>query len=154
MQVLNSASMFGTETVRVRPFNVYGPGEHYTPYRGVVPAFIYKALHHEPYTVFKGHKRTFEYVNDVCVTLGNLTENFKAGEVYNLGGDDQYEIRYLSDTILKQLGIDDRLVTYKEAEQFTTRVKKSDSSKAKRDLHHQCSTSLDEGIVNTIAWMR
>jgi len=154
MQVLNSASMFGTETVRVRPFNVYGPGEHFTPYRGVVPAFIYKALHGQPYTVFKGHKRTFEYVNDVCATLGNLTENFKPGEVYNLGGDDQYEIKYLSDIILKHLGMDDRLVTYKEAEPFTTRVKKSDSSKAKNDLRHKCTTSLDLGIKNTIDWMR
>ncbi|MCJ7633226.1 NAD-dependent epimerase/dehydratase family protein, partial [Candidatus Bathyarchaeota archaeon] len=27
MQILNSATMFGTESVRVRLFNVYGPGE-------------------------------------------------------------------------------------------------------------------------------
>ena len=31
LQILNSAGMFGTETVRVRLFNVYGPREHYTP---------------------------------------------------------------------------------------------------------------------------
>jgi len=35
LQVLNSADMFGTETVRVRPVNAYGPHEHYSPYRGV-----------------------------------------------------------------------------------------------------------------------
>lgn len=40
MQVLNSAAMFGTETVRVRPVNAYGPHEHYSPYRGVIPTFI------------------------------------------------------------------------------------------------------------------
>jgi dTDP-glucose 4,6-dehydratase len=44
LQVLNSAAMFGTETVRVRPVNAYGPHEYYSPYRGVIPAFIYKAL--------------------------------------------------------------------------------------------------------------
>ncbi len=44
MQILNSAAMFGTETVRVRLFNVYGVGEHYTPYRGWIPKFIYKAM--------------------------------------------------------------------------------------------------------------
>jgi len=32
-------------------FNVYGVGEHYTPYRGWIPQFIYKALRNEPYTV-------------------------------------------------------------------------------------------------------
>jgi dTDP-glucose 4,6-dehydratase len=31
-QIMNSASMFGTETVRVRLFNTYGPGEYFTPY--------------------------------------------------------------------------------------------------------------------------
>jgi len=34
MQILNSAAMFGTETVRMRLFNVYGAGEHYTPIVG------------------------------------------------------------------------------------------------------------------------
>ena len=62
LQIINSAKMFGTETVRVRLFNVYGPGEHYTPYRGWIPKFIYKALKDEPYTVYLGHKRTLEYV--------------------------------------------------------------------------------------------
>jgi len=41
LMCLNSAKMFGTETVRVRPVNCYGPHEHYSPYRGVVPLFIY-----------------------------------------------------------------------------------------------------------------
>lgn len=43
MQILNSAEMFGTQTLRVRLVNAYGPHEHYSPYRGVVPMFIYRA---------------------------------------------------------------------------------------------------------------
>src|SRR5438093_990739 len=31
LMCLNSAEQFGTETVRVRPVNCYGPGERYTP---------------------------------------------------------------------------------------------------------------------------
>ncbi|NIN52398.1 MAG: NAD-dependent epimerase/dehydratase family protein, partial [Nitrososphaeria archaeon] len=65
LQILNSAEMHGTEAVRVRLFNVYGPGEHYTPYRGWIPKFIFKGLRGEPYTVYLGHKRTLEYVEDV-----------------------------------------------------------------------------------------
>jgi len=154
MQVLNSAAMFRTETVRIRLFNVYGPGEHYTPYRGVVPTFIYKALHNQPYTVYRGHRRTFEYVKDICNTLGNLTENFKPGEVYNLGGEEQYDIKHLSDLILMHLAKDDRRVTYKDAEPFTTETKKGESSKAKRDLRHSCKTTLDQGIRETVSWMQ
>lgn len=154
MQIINSAKMFGTETVRVRLFNVYGPGEHYTPYRGFIPKFIYKALHDEPYTVYLGHKRTLEYVEDICRALANITENFKAGEVYNLGGDEQYSIKYISDLILKCLGKDDSKVTYMEAEPFTTKVKTPDSTKAKRDLGFEITVKPEEGIPKTIEWFK
>jgi len=154
LQILNSAAMFGTETVRVRLFNVYGPGEHYTPYRGWVPKFIFKALHDESYTVFLGHKRTLEYVEDVCRALANIMGNFKAGEVYNLGGDEQYEIKFVSDLILKNLGKDDSKVTYKEAEPFTTRVKTPDSSRAKRDLGFRLAVPVEEGMKRTVEWFK
>lgn len=154
LQILNSASMFGTETVRVRLFNVYGPGEHFTPYRGFIPKFIFKALHDEPYTVFLGHKRTLEYVGDICRSLANIIDDFRHGEVYNLGGDEQYEIKYVSDLILRCLGRDDSKVTYKEAEPFTTKVKTPDSSKAKRDLKFKLTIPPEEGIRRTADWFK
>ena len=73
LMCMNSAKMFGTETVRVRPVNCYGPGEHYTPYRGFIPKFIYHALFNKPYTVFKGHKRIIDYVEDSCRTWVTVT---------------------------------------------------------------------------------
>lgn len=154
LQIMNSAAMFGTETVRVRLFNVYGPGEHYTPYRGWIPKFIFKALHDEPYTVYLGHKRTLEYIEDICRTLANIIDNFKPGEVYNLGGDKQYEIKYVSDIILKCLNKDDSKVIYKEAEPFTTRIKTPDSSKAKKDLGFKLTVSVEEGIRRTVEWFK
>ena len=41
MQVRNSALQYGTETVVVRLFNTYGPGEYYSPYRSVNCRFLY-----------------------------------------------------------------------------------------------------------------
>ncbi len=156
MQALNSTAMFGAETVRVRPVNAYGPHEHYSPYRGVIPVFIYKALKDLPYTVYMNHKRIFDYVEDTSRTLANIVENFKAGEVYNIGGkkDWETEIKHVSDLILGYLGKDDSKVEYKEAEPFTTRVKKIDFSKAINDLKHDPRTSLEEGIPKTIEWVR
>ncbi|MEM0085045.1 MAG: NAD(P)-dependent oxidoreductase [Candidatus Methanomethylicia archaeon] len=154
MMIKNSAMQYGTETVIVRPFNVYGPGEHYHPYRGFIPKFIYHALHDLPYTVYLGHKRTLEYVDDVCKAVANIVDNFKAGEIYNLGGDEQYEIKYISDLILKYLGKDDSKVTYKEAEPFTTKIKKPDSSKAKKDLNFRLTVKPEEGIPRTIEWFK
>jgi dTDP-glucose 4,6-dehydratase len=154
LQILNSAAMFQTESVRVRLFNVYGVGEHYTPYRGWIPKFIYKALRGEPYTVYLGHKRTLEYVEDLCRTLANIIGNFKPGEIYNLGGDTQYDIKYVSDLILMNLKKDDSKVSYKEAEPFTTKIKTPDASKAKRDLDFKLTISAEEGIRRTVKWFK
>ncbi len=156
LQVLNSADMFGTETVRVRPVNAYGPHEYYSPYRGMIPAFIYKALNDDPYTVYLGHRRIFDYVEDTCRTFANIVDNFKPGEVYNVGGKEEWEheIKYVSDLILRCLGKDDSKVTYKEAEPFTTKVKHMDFSKIRRDLSHDPKVPLEEGIPRSIEWMK
>ncbi|MBI2847775.1 MAG: NAD(P)-dependent oxidoreductase [Chloroflexi bacterium] len=156
LQVLNSATMFGTETVRVRPVNAYGPHEHYSPYRGVIPNFIYKALRDQPYSVYMGHKRIFDYVEDTCRTFANIIDNFKPGEVYNVGSreDWEHDIKYVSDLILKYLGKTDAKVTYKQAEPFTTRVKHMDFSRIRRDLNHNPQVPLEEGIPKTIEWMK
>jgi dTDP-glucose 4,6-dehydratase len=154
LQIINSATMYNTESVRIRLFNVYGPGEHYTPYRGWIPKFIYKGLHDEPYTVYSGHKRTLEYIEDITRTISKIPDNFKAGEVYNLGGDTQYEIKKVSDLILKILNKDDSKVSYREGEPFTTKIKTPDSSKAKKDLNFKLTIPIEEGLKRTVTWFK
>src|SRR4030042_1987337 len=111
LMCMNSAKMFGTETVRVRPVNCYGPGEHFTPYRGFIPKFIYHALHDKPYVVYRGHKRKIDFVEDSCRTWSNIVDNFMPGEVYNVGGRPEWEknIEEYSDMILNALGKDTKL---------------------------------------------
>jgi len=156
LQVLNSAKMFGTKTVRVRPLNCYGPHEYYSPYRGVIPIFVYRALKGLPYTVYKNHYRIFDYVEDTCRTLANIIENFIPGEVYNIGGKEEWivDIKYLSDLILKHLNKTDKLVIYKEMESFTTRIKKVDFSKIRNDLKHEPKIPIEEGIPRYIEWIK
>jgi len=154
MQVLNSAEQFGTESVRVRLFNVYGPGEYYSPYRSAICRFIYHALHDMPYKVFLRHHRTSLFVADVVRSLSNIIEKFKPGEVYNLGGEEYHDMKTVSDLILEYLGKSDDLVEYVETEPFTTRDKKVDISKAKRDLGHRYTVPLAEGIPRSIDWMK
>ncbi|HEC21802.1 MAG TPA: NAD(P)-dependent oxidoreductase [Chloroflexi bacterium] len=153
-QIMNSAARFGTETVRVRLFNTYGPGEPYSEYRSVICKFIYHALHDMPYTVYLGHHRSSTYIDDTVRTLANITENFKPGEVYNIAGDEYHDIKALSDMILAYLGKDDSLVEYLPFEAHNTRDKKADNSKAKRDLDHRCTVPLSEGIPRTIEWQK
>ncbi|MGD8584621.1 MAG: NAD(P)-dependent oxidoreductase [Chloroflexota bacterium] len=154
MQALNSAAMYGTETVRVRLFNTYGPGEYYSPYRSVNCLFCYRALHGIPYTVFRGHKRTSTFVTDAVLALANIVDNFKPGEVYNVGGGEFHDIETLSDYVLEASGADPGLVSFKDGEPFTTKKKRIDNKKVKRDLGFKSSVSLKEGVRRTIEWMR
>jgi len=155
LMCMNSSAMFGTETVRVRPTNCYGPHEHYSPYRGFIPKFIYHALFDKSYDVYVGHKRIIDYVEDSCRTFANICDNFLPGEVYNVGGRPEWEmdIKEYSDLVLNAVGKDDALVTYRDVEPFTTKVKRMDSSKATRDLKHNPRVSPEEGIRRTVEWM-
>ena len=154
MQVRNSAAQYGTETVVVRLFNTYGPGEYYSPYRSVNCRFLYCALNSLPWTVFRGHSRTSTYLADTVRTLANITNNFKTGETYNIGGVDLHSIEELSDIVLKVTGASSRLVNHRESEILTTKFKRVDTSKSVRDLDHKNSYSLEAGMRLTADWMR
>ena len=154
-QVLNSAKQYNTESVRVRLFNTYGPGENYSPYRSVICLFIYRALHDIPYIVYRGHKRTSTYITDCARTLANISNNFKPGKVYNIGGTDYHDIETASSIILKETGkFESELVEYRDSEILTTKHKIVDTTSSINDLSHETTIKLEEGIKNTVSWMR
>jgi dTDP-glucose 4,6-dehydratase len=156
LQCLNQAMMFGVEIVRVRPVGCYGPHEYYSPYRGVIPVFVYHALMEKKFVVHRGHQRIFDYVADTCRTLANIPNNFIPGEVYNVGGREEWaiSIEELASIVLEATGAGSGLAEYKEAEDFTTRVKIADSSKARRDLKHDPQIDTHEGICRYVDWVR
>lgn len=154
MQIRNSRIQFGTESVVIRLFNTYGPGEYYSPYRSVNCRFLYCALHGLPWVVFRGHARTSTYLADTVRTIANISNNFIPGESYNIGGNSEHTIEELSDTILKVTGASPSLVEYRDAEILTTKTKKVDTSKSVRDLDHKNSYGLEEGIRLTADWMK
>ena len=154
MQIRNSALQYGTESVVVRLFNTYGPGEYYSPYRSVNCRFLYCALNGLPWTVFRGHSRTSTYLADTVRTLANISSNFKAGETYNIGGNSLHTIEELSDVVLKITGANSSLAHYQESEILTTKLKKVDTTKSLRDLDHKNSYSLEDGMRLTADWMR
>lgn len=154
MQVRNSGTQYGTESVVVRLFNTYGPGEYYSPYRSVNCRFLYCALQGLPWVVFRGHSRTSTYLLDTVNTLCHIVSNFKPGETYNIGGNTCHTIEELSNVVLKVTGASPSLVEYRDSEILTTKAKLVDVSKAVRDLGHTDSFSLEEGMFMTAEWMR
>ena len=157
MQVMNSSRQFGTESVRVRLFNTYGPGEHYSPYRSVIGMFCYRLLHDQPITVYTGHTRTSTYIDDCARALGSIADRFAPGEVYNIAGDDYHTIEDAAEMVLQATGRQanrDQLVNFDDFEPLTTMHKKVDNSKAKAALEMQTTIDLYEGIQRTVDWMR
>jgi dTDP-glucose 4,6-dehydratase len=154
MQIRNSASRYGTESVVVRLFNTFGPGEYYSPYRSVNCRFLYCALHDLPWTVFRGHSRTSTFLPDTVRALANIVDNFKPGETYNIAGSNYHTIDELSSLVLKVTGASPDLVRWCDPEPMTTRHKFVDVTKAAADLDHRDTYTLEEGLRITAAWMR
>lgn len=155
MQIQNSRIQFGTETVTIRIFNTYGPGEWYHPFRSVNCLFTYNLLHGRPVTVYKGHTRTSTYIYDCVNTIANIIDNFKDGETYNISSKNRHSIEDLIQLILKETGADPSLVTYDENHEIlTTKHKIVDSVRARTDLNHQDTISLEDGVRETVNWMR
>jgi dTDP-glucose 4,6-dehydratase len=154
VQIMNFEKRYGSEIVRLRFFNAYGPGEYYHQYRSVVCLFAYRALHDLPYEVYKGYHRVFMYIDDFIPTLANACENFKPGEVYNVGGTEFVSVEHMSNLLLGHLGKSDDLVTYLPEDKHNVQNKKPDIAKAARDFGHDPSITLEEGIPKTVDWMR
>jgi dTDP-glucose 4,6-dehydratase len=156
LQIMNWQELHPeSEIVRVRLFDIQGPGEVYHAYRSVCAKFVYHALHGLPITVFKGHIRCGVYINDTIKALANIPDNFKNKEVYNLGGDVPYTIEELTNLIWDYTGADRNLITWvDEHEKATTKIKVADSSKAKKDLMFDPWTPLPEVVKRTVDWMK
>ncbi|MFZ5644673.1 MAG: NAD-dependent epimerase/dehydratase family protein [Bacillota bacterium] len=154
VQIINFMKRHDSPVVRLRLFNAYGPGEYYHPYRSVVCLFVYRALHKQPYQVFKGYYRVFMYIDDLITTMANVVKVFKEGEVYNIGGTDYRSVQELSDLVLEYTCADPGLAEYLPEDKHNTVSKRPDISKAVSDLNHKPLVLLEQGLPKTIAWMK
>ena len=154
VQVINFEKKYESPIVRLRLFNAYGPGEFYHSYRSVVCLFIYRALMGIPYEVYEGYYRVFMYVDDLISTIANVANNFKPGEVYNLGGTEYRSVKDLSESVLKYTNGDAKLVKYLPEDKHNTVSKRPDISKAMADLGHNPKVLLEQGLPITVEWMK
>jgi len=155
-QIRNAAREWKTRSMVLRFFNAYGPGEYYHPYRSVIALFCYRAMHSLPYTVFRGYHRVFQYVGDFIRTLANASERFAAGATLNIGGREYREVADAHKIISAQLGLDPYRphVTWADRDGHNTVNKRPDISRAVEILDHRPDTTLEDGIAETISWMR
>lgn len=154
IQCMNFERRFGSEIVRLRFFNAYGPGEYYHDYRSVVCLFCYRALHDLSYTVYENYHRVFMYIDDFIPTLASVVDNFVPGEVYNVGGQEFRSVEELSNIVRNYLGLDDSRVTYLPEDIHNVQSKRPDITKAREAFGHDLKVTLEDGVPRTIDWMR
>jgi UDP-glucuronate decarboxylase len=152
--------LYGTPVRIVRPFNVYGPRLRLDDGR-VVPDFVSDALSGRPIALLSDGRatRSFCYVSDFTVgLLLLLTAERAAGEVYNLGNDEEVTIREAAETLdaLPGVGVGVTFATSDDSEYLTDNPNRRcpDLTKTRSAIDWSPSISLREGLRRTLASYR
>lgn len=154
MQIQNFADRYDTQTMVLRFFNAYGPGERYHSYRSVVCLFAYRLLTGQPITVYDGYQRVFMYVGDFIPTLANAVDQFTPGITVNVGGDEFVDVAEMAAQLVEITGADPALVTHLPFDAHNVTSKRPDIQKAAYLLSHNPSTTLAKGLPLTVKWLR
>ena len=151
------SSLYGLEVVCLRYFNVFGPRQDpSSPYSGVISIFAERMLAGSAPTVFGdgGQSRDFVYVDNVveanmraCATPGI------AGRVYNIGCGRSASLLELVAALNRVLGTAIE-PEFAPARPGDVRISLADITRAQRELGYEPVVHFEEGLEQTLAWMR
>ena len=146
---------FGMHVAIVRPYNCYGPGDHFFPEpTHVVPSLIRRVVDGEnPVTVWgTGNQiRAFLYVEDLVTGMMLAVEKYGVADPINLGSDEEVSVKELIKKILNASGRQANVVFDTSKPDGSPR-RNSDNTNAKEMLGFVAGTSLSEGLTKTIEW--
>jgi dTDP-glucose 4,6-dehydratase len=142
---------FGTPVVVTRCSNNYGP---YQFPEKLIPLMIINALNNKPLPVYGDglNVRDWLHVNDHCAAIDLVLRNGKAGQVYNIGGDNEWKNIDIVKLILKHLGKTEDLIKYVKDRPGHDRRYAMDATKIATELGWTPSYTFEQGIAATIDW--
>ena len=137
--------------VMTRAANVYGPGQQL--YR-IIPRAVMTALLGGKLELHGGgvSERSFIHIDDVSTATQLLAEKGMDGASYHISTNYQITIRELVEMILADLGISFEKVVEIVSERMGKDQSYLLSSSRLRQLDWEDQISLEEGLVQTIAW--
>lgn len=107
-QAIYYAREYGMEIAVARPFNAYGPRDHYDEGTShVIPALLKRVLGGQnPVAVWGSgnQSRAFVHVRDLARGLMLVTQHYAVGDPVNVGHDKEVTIRGLMELILRLTG--------------------------------------------------
>jgi dTDP-L-rhamnose 4-epimerase len=102
------AAPYGIESVCLRLFNVYGPGQALSnPYTGVLAIFASRLLNGQPPLIFEDgeQRRDFVHVKDVARAFADaLFQPGISGETINVGSGDDRSVRQVASELARAMG--------------------------------------------------
>ena len=96
--------------------------------------------------------RDWLYVLDHCTAIDAIVSRGKAGDVYNVGGNNEKTNLEITKFLLDFLGRDESLITYVDDRLAHDRRYAIDASKMKDELGWEPSVDFAEGIKQTFEW--
>ncbi len=151
------AKEFGMKVGIVRPYNCYGPRDHFEPDKShVIPALIKRVFDGEnPVKVWGSGSQTraFLYVEDLAEGMILAIEKYTKPDPINLGTDEEISIK---DLIKKIIEISKKSV---KVEFDTTKPdgsprRNSNNKKAVEKIGFKPTIKLNEGLRKTINWYK
>jgi UDP-glucose 4-epimerase len=145
--------LWGIETVSLRVFNAFGPGQNLPPsYPPVVPYFLYQALHNGSIVIHSDGKQTRDYIflDDVISALvaASTAPNLD-GMVVNVGSGKDISVMDLVKLVGSVTGKKIDVIHNPKVAAGVSRMC-SDITLAHQKLNFTPSISLEEGLRLTI----
>jgi dTDP-glucose 4,6-dehydratase len=142
---------FGVPVIVTRCSNNYGP---YQFPEKLIPLMIVNALNNKPLPVYGDglNVRDWLFVEDHCAAIDVVLAKGKNGEVYNIGGNNEWKNIDIVKLILKQLGKPESLITFVKDRLGHDRRYAIDPSKLKVELQWEPARTFEKGIEDTISW--
>lgn len=145
--------LWGIETVILRIFNAYGPGQVMPPtHAPVVPKLLHQALGGGSLVIFGNGQQTrdFVYVDDVVEAMAAAaTARNVDGEVINVGSGQETSVRELAAKIGQIVGHPVEPI-YSQAQSGGVARLCADIGKASRLLKYAPKVSLEDGLRLTL----
>ena len=155
IQAQTYAQEFGMKIAIVRPFNTYGPRDHFEPERAhVIPAIIRRIFDKEdPLVVWGNGEQTtaFVYVTDVVRGMLLAVEKYPKADPLNIGTEEEIKIKDLVNLIVKVSGRSPEIL-FDSSKPSGQPRRNADVTKARNLIGYQPSVSLEEGLKKTINW--
>lgn len=154
MSLMSFYKAYGFPIALTRAANVYGPGQQL--YRIIPRTVLFFLLGRKLQLHGGGHSvRSFIHIRDVADGTLRVARQAPPGEIYHLSTSRNISIRALVALIAEQMNVDfDENVEIVGERLGKDSAYLLDSTKAKETLGWEEHISLEQGIEETIAWVR